>query len=87
MKVYLVWEYRQGDILLCHVCSDKEKATERWNEIRLRLIKELEIQIAREKIEKWRELWQIEIENLQETNPDKLDNEMLEPFITSMELE
>jgi hypothetical protein len=88
-KVWLVGTSDCEGASIRYVCKFKEKALERWEELRLELIKG-----ANEGLEFCkREGYSIETEerillNLAEINPEKMDNYPQErPFIDEMELD
>ena len=84
MKVYLVGASDCEFTNTQHVCLSKETALKRWEEIRQELIER--------NIEVWKnfdnKMYERINKNLQETDPDKMDNyPHEEPFIREMETE
>lgn len=84
MKVYLVGSSDCEATNTRHVCLSKETALKRWEEIRQELIERNKI--VWENFDN--EMYACINKNLQETDPEKMDNYPQEqPFIREMETE
>jgi len=88
-KVYLVGYCGPESNNVCYVCKTKEKALKRFNEIRKDFLKDAKkMKNFVTKKFGFDEMWNRIIKNLQETDPDKIDNYPHEtPYIQEMELE
>ena len=85
MKVYLVGSSDVESCDIRYVCLSKETALKRWEEIRQELIEEIN-DILKEYPDDDTELRIMH--NLQETDPEKMNNWPHErPFISEMEVE
>ena len=83
-KIYLVGITSADESGIYHACKTRKTALKRWNEIRLRLLKENDSAYGYLNDELYRRIKN----NLIETDPDKMDNYPHdEPFIQEIDLE
>jgi len=93
MKIWIVGICNAETAVPEYACISKETALKRWEQIRLEIIKDCKEEYESYKAYRKQEplasnLYERMLKNLEETDPDKMDNfPQDEPYIMEMDLE